>query len=79
MEVVIDQADDGLRITVRDNGRGFEPGQVSEPMPGRLGLRQMQERLALVYGQLTLLSQPGAGTELRAWIPLDVVSTRSDT
>jgi signal transduction histidine kinase len=30
----------------------------------------MYERLAAFRGQLTLLSRPGAGTELRVWIPL---------
>jgi signal transduction histidine kinase len=67
VEVKIDQIDGGLRVVVRDDGRGFEPGQVPA---GTLGLRQMRERLATSRGQLALLSHPGAGTELRAWIPL---------
>ena len=68
--VAIDEVDQGLRITVRDDGRGFEPGRVPENDPGHVGLRQMRERLAAVRGQLTLLSHPDAGTELRAWIPI---------
>jgi signal transduction histidine kinase len=67
VEVTVDQVDSGLRVVVRDDGRGFEPGNVPA---GTLGLRQMRERLGALRGQLTLLSQPGAGTELRAWIPL---------
>jgi signal transduction histidine kinase len=70
VEVSIDQIDRGMRVIVRDNGRGFEPGIISDGSPGHVGLRQMYERLAAFRGQLTLLSRPGAGTELRVWIPL---------
>ncbi len=68
IEVLVDQVDRGLRIRVCDNGRGFEPGQAAEP--GRVGLRQMYERLTALRGQLTVLSRPGAGTELSAWLPI---------
>lgn len=68
--VRIDQVDQGLRISVRDNGRGFDPGRLQEGTLDRVGLRQMRERLAGLRGQLTLLSRPGAGTEVRAWVPL---------
>jgi signal transduction histidine kinase len=82
IEVAIDQVDRGMRVIVRDNGRGFEPGQLADYMPGHVGLRQMYERLAAVRGQLTLLSRPGAGTELRVWIPMgqeiDAESQKAD-
>ena len=74
--VAIDQADQGLRVIVRDNGRGFEPGQLPEHAPGHVGLRQMRERLAALQGHLTLLARSGAGTEVRAWIPLDRAASR---
>lgn len=67
--VRIDQADGGLWISVRDDGIGFEPGTVIE-RPGHVGLRQMQERLHTIHGQISVLSQPGAGTEIRGWLPL---------
>ncbi|MGB9754309.1 histidine kinase [Roseiflexus castenholzii] len=69
VEVVLDQVDEGLQLVVRDNGQGFDPGTLPEA-PGHVGLRQMRERLAALRGQLTILSRPGAGTEVRAWIPL---------
>lgn len=69
VEVLIGQADEGLQLIVRDDGRGFDPGALPEA-PGHVGLRQMRERLAALRGQLIILSRPGAGTELRAWIPL---------
>ena len=71
VDVTIDQIDAGLRVRVRDNGRGFEPGRQSAGAAERLGLRQMRERLEALGGQMTVLSQPGAGTEVRVWIPLN--------
>lgn len=70
--VTIDQVDQGLRILVGDDGQGFEPARAEED-GSHLGLRQMRERLAALRGQLIVLSRPGGGTELRAWVPLAVV------
>lgn len=64
------QVDGGLQLVIRDNGQGFEPGAVEEHGT-HLGLRQMRERLTALHGRLTVLSQPGAGTELRVWLPVD--------
>jgi signal transduction histidine kinase len=71
VEVAIAEVDGGLQISVRDDGRGFDPGAAAEA-PDRVGLRQMRERLSALRGQLTILSRPGAGAELRAWVPLSV-------
>jgi signal transduction histidine kinase len=68
VDVVLDVVDDGLRIVVRDDGVGFDPEAVAEPST-HLGLRQMRERVAAARGHLTIASRPGAGTEVRAWIP----------
>ncbi len=80
IDVTLSETDGGLRVLVRDDGRGFDP---REPLNGpnngaaegtgnyqHVGLRQMRERLAALRGQLTVLSRPGAGTEVRAWLPL---------
>jgi signal transduction histidine kinase len=71
--VRIDQVDDGLRVTVCDNGRGFNPGAAPEGAYQHVGLRQMRERIAALRGHVTVLAQPGAGAEIRAWIPLQQV------
>jgi signal transduction histidine kinase len=75
VDVTIDQVDQGLRVRVHDDGRGFEPSQQVGGASEQVGLRQMRERLEAISGQMTVLSQPGAGTEVRVWIPLN--STRS--
>lgn len=70
VKVTINQIDQGLQVVVHDNGCGFDPEVLAADGYGHVGLRQMNERLAAIRGQLTLLSRPGAGTELRAWLPL---------
>jgi signal transduction histidine kinase len=62
--------DGGLQIVVRDDGRGFDPGALGELPNSHFGLRQMRERIENLDGQFTVISQPGAGTELRIWLPL---------
>ena len=61
-------ADLGVRVTVRDEGAGFDPGQVD---PSHLGLRQsIIERIADWGGQATVRSATGAGTEvIISWAP----------
>ena len=58
-----------IELTLRDWGKGFEPGQA---VGGRgLGLISMQERMKLVGGQLSVQSKLGAGTTVRATVPID--------
>jgi hypothetical protein len=59
---------EGIRVTVRDAGAGFDPGQVD---PSRLGLRRsIVERLADWGGRALIRSSPGAGTEvILCWAP----------
>jgi two-component system sensor histidine kinase UhpB len=65
VEVDLRTGADGVELTVRDDGRGFEPDR---PATG-LGLGGMAERARLVGGELTVESQPGAGTELCLRVP----------
>jgi signal transduction histidine kinase len=68
--VALRRIDDGLLISVRDNGVGFDPGAVESEPSERIGLRQMRERATALDGHITVLSRPGAGAELRVWLPL---------
>jgi two-component system, NarL family, sensor kinase len=54
-------------LEIVDDGRGFEPGQIPT---GRFGLAGLNERVRLLGGSLELKSSPGAGTAVRATVPL---------
>ena len=54
-------------VEVRDDGRGF---QTDGPRAGHHGLLGMHYRVESEQGRLEVLSQPGQGTTLRAWLPM---------
>jgi two-component system LytT family sensor kinase len=59
-------------IEVVDDGMGFMLDRLDEPMSSGIGLANVRERLAVVYGtayQLTLISEPGQGTSARIEVP----------
>ena len=60
--------EESIELTVADTGNGFEE-QEAFTRHG-LGLISMRERLQLVNGELSVKSQPGAGTTIRARVPL---------
>jgi len=62
-------------LTVRDNGRGFQPQQLDDSLC--LGLAGMRERAALVGGILELTSKPDKGTRVHFRLPLQARSFTS--
>ena len=52
---------DDLRITLADNGQGFDPGSAR---PLGNGLRNMRQRMLDAKGHLDLVSEPGKGTRI---------------
>jgi len=64
--ITLEFLDDLVRLTVRDNGKGFAlPGQIGDlARTGKLGLTGMQERAQLVGGTVTVHSEPGQGTSI---------------
>lgn len=56
-----------VELTVRDDGRGFEPGTQSGPAQGHFGLIGMRERIERLGGSFAVVSAAGGGTEVRAW------------
>lgn len=57
-------APDLARLTIRDDGRGFDMNAVNEryEQRGSFGLLNMQERASHVGGDLQITSSPGSGT-----------------
>jgi two-component system sensor histidine kinase UhpB len=66
--VKMEWLDDRLRVTIRDNGSGFDPEQSSSPTS--LGLLSMRERAAAIGATLDIASRPGAGTAIIIERPL---------
>jgi len=50
-----------VMLTVRDDGRGFDPERVA---PNHFGLGIMRERAEAIGATLTVESQPGCGTQI---------------
>ncbi len=59
----------GLRLSIIDNGKGFDLETVRADRRG-LGLIGMQERVGYVNGTFTISAVPDNGTEIVVWVPL---------
>jgi signal transduction histidine kinase len=60
------EVDDGVLVTITDDGRGMRPGD--EKKPGHHGLRVMRERAEALGGWFRL-DLPGRGTTVSFWLP----------
>jgi PAS domain S-box-containing protein len=69
-EVELRGASDGIHLTVRDAGLGFDAKTVMNRRG--LGLVSMQERVNLVKGTFSIESGPNGGTTIRARVPLSL-------
>jgi nitrate/nitrite-specific signal transduction histidine kinase len=70
IEVEIRYDQQQLRLRVRDDGKGIDPGLLSEEWrPGHYGLRGIRERAKLLGGKLEVWSEHDSGTELELSIP----------
>lgn len=69
--VRLDRAAHGLRLTVADNGCGFDtdaPREEADPLSG-YGLQGMRDRAEVVGGSLVVVSRVGQGTTVRLDLP----------
>ncbi|MGH8310768.1 MAG: sensor histidine kinase, partial [Steroidobacteraceae bacterium] len=66
-QVVVDvsRADDRMRVSIEDDGRGFDPQAASQGF----GLIGMRERAHLLGGDLEVDSLPGRGTRVILEVP----------
>lgn len=69
--VELSRSRDAVVARVEDNGDGFDVPEMMRSRERGLGLFGMQERLALVQGELVIDSAPGRGTRIIARVPLD--------
>jgi signal transduction histidine kinase len=67
--VELSRRPDEVVAAVEDDGQGFDVEEMMRSRERGLGLFGMQERLALVGGQLVIDSSPGHGTRIHARVP----------
>ncbi len=66
--IVLSASNNRLQVSVRDDGRGFDPQTAQTE--GHLGLEGMRERVELLGGTFYIWSAVGQGAVVRADIPL---------
>jgi signal transduction histidine kinase len=57
-----------LRMSISDNGHGFDPRQV--PVEKHFGLQGMRDRVEMIGGRFRLRSQPGRGAMIAVEVPI---------
>jgi len=62
------QREQELRLSIEDDGAGFDPMSVKGK--GRLGLVSMEERARLLNAELSIESKPGHGARVVVTVPL---------
>ena len=77
--VTLDRVDNHILVTVQDNGIGFNPSQVMNPVnsEGGFGLFSVQERMSDFGGELEILSAPHQGCTMIMSAPYDEKSKRT--
>lgn len=71
----LDASAECLRVEVRDNGPGCDPQQIAQA--AGMGMRTIQRRLALEYGDAAawiVSTAPGAGMSVAFSVPLEAAS-----
>jgi len=74
VEVAYDRATFWLRV--RDNGSGIDREILDNGRNGHWGLSGMRERAQNIASQLSIWSNPGAGTEIDLKVPAKIAYAR---
>lgn len=76
--MVIKKPSAAVTLSIRDNGRGFDPAKLfATPHDLGYGLSGIAERARILGGTLMIDSRPGEGTSLTVEIPMPIC--RHDT
>jgi signal transduction histidine kinase len=69
IEAEIEYLPTKVRVVVRDNGSGIDPGRLESGRNSHWGLAGMRERAKNIGAQLQMWSRNGAGTEVELSLP----------
>lgn len=68
VKVQLDMGNEALRVSVDDNGKGFDTGQLTEG--SSLGLKLIRERAEMLGGSFDIDSSAGKGTRISFTVPV---------
>jgi PAS domain S-box-containing protein len=68
VSVTMTNQEDGIRISITDDGGGFGPDALTASSKGHLGMTSMRERAELSGGWLNVSSEPGIGTSVEYFV-----------
>jgi two-component system sensor histidine kinase DegS len=69
IRIALDYAAGSLKLSISDNGRGFD-FEEGLRKTGHWGLKNMQERAALIGGKYEIKTAAGQGTQIEIRVPL---------
>jgi two-component system NarL family sensor kinase len=70
VEVTVAADAEWIELTVRDDGRGFDPARrAAALLDGHIGLASSEQRVVAAGGTVVVTSAPGAGTTVRVTLP----------
>jgi signal transduction histidine kinase/ligand-binding sensor domain-containing protein len=76
VRLILEMEPDAFILSVADNGRGFDPGQIDAALAGAdrfapgNGLANMRQRLGKINGRFEIRSSPGRGTTVVFSVPI---------
>lgn len=68
IKIQVDMGDSLIKLTVEDNGKGFDPDAINER--SSLGLKLIKERVELLGGSLDIDSSLGKGSRIFLTVPV---------
>ena len=68
IDVTIEQDLGSLKLSIKDDGRGFIEAEVVKEKKG-MGLFNIRKRVALISGDVAIIAVPDMGTEINIMIP----------
>jgi two-component system nitrate/nitrite sensor histidine kinase NarX len=69
--VRVERQDSWVRVSVEDDGSGFDPAKVTSPNALHFGLQGMRERAERLGGTLEIVTVPDRGTRVTVSLPLE--------
>ena len=67
--VGLQREEEGFRMTLTDDGDGFDASSLEDHNPGHIGVAEMRERAEMSGGTFRIDSTPGKGAKVSVWLP----------